>query len=284
MLLMRNRLAQVLWLVVLAGGCASSHGMVGEDAGAAAPDAFFVLDAGFAGTCEADDARRELCPDAFCRAAPRWYWNGDDCFPIECGACVGADCDVRGAGSEAECLAAHASCESVQCRATGGEWHWWGEECGHFVCGRAPARDCLVGGPFCDCGPWRSFGPSGCFDDMCPTEEPVTRETLCTNAGGTWSGICCDTVCGEYCPLACAEMACDCGPGRVFDEARGCVESVRCYERAAGESCDGQTRCEAGTICCDGCEGPGCTGAQACRAPVCDGDPNTDACGADLAP
>ncbi len=291
----RNTVAQVGVLAALAlAGCSGSHGRsedagargadaTAPDAGTAELDAALVHDGGRPGPCAADDARAEICPAATCDGPPSWHWNGDDCFPIECGACVGADC-ARGRTSEAQCLAEHASCEPARCRATGGEWRWWAEDCGHFACGYAPPEICEVGTPSCDCGAFRSFDPErGCFDDAtCPIPEPVTREALCVATGGAWEGICCDTVCGVPCAAACLAPACDCGPARVFEEARGCVESARCYEPQHGEICEGEARCAPGTICCQRCGGAGCFGPPTCETPVCDDDPDIDTCGNNL--
>ena len=250
------------------------------------PDARVELDAPAVDTgppmirCGADDARAVPCA-ASCDGPSRWYWNGDACFAIDCGACEGSDCASRGLSSEAECVAAHATCRSAQCESTGGTWMWWAEECGDYVCGRAPPADCESGRPACDCGPFRSFDPTrGCFDDRdCPIPEPVTRQELCTGTGGTWASICCDTECGVPCAAACAADACDCGPGRIFDEARGCMDGARCHERRVGETCTGVARCDNGAICCQDCGGAGCFGDPTCRLPTCDDDPSFDACG-----
>lgn len=289
---MRNTVAQAALTALLLASCADSHGRLGDagrmnDGGPLEVDAAIrdagMLDAGPRSTCDADDAQAQICPAAVCDGLPRWYWNGDDCFSVDCGACIGADC-ARGVSSEAECLAAHASCVSALCRATGGEWRFWAEDCGHFVCGYAPPEDCEVGAPSCDCGAFRSFDPTrGCFDDTtCPVPEPVTREALCTSTRGTWGGFCCDSVCGAGCPEPCAQPACDCGPGRIFEDARGCIESVRCHEPRREESCEGEARCEEGTICCEHCGGAGCFGPPTCEAPLCDDDPDVDECGNDL--
>jgi hypothetical protein len=136
--------------------------------------------------------------------------------------------------------------------------------------------------PVCDCGAHRSFDAArgGCYDDTsCPIAEPISREELCTGSGGMWEPICCDTVCGVGCDADCALPACDCGDGRVFDEARGCRDGARCHERSVTESCEGDARCEPGTICCEHCGGAGCFGPPTCQPPLCDDDPTTDECG-----
>lgn len=249
------------------------------------PDGFLDADVRDAGPprpiCEAQDAHEATCPAALCDGPDSWYWNGDRCFPVTCGACEGTDCGTR-FGSEAECENVHMACEPTMCRATGGDWLFWAEECGHFVCGRAVPATCLVGRAVCDCGPLDVFDPAlGCVRDVSCTMGPPlpTRELVCTGSGGAWEAICCDTVCGAFCPLACASPACNCGAGRVFDEARGCIQSSRCYERTLGETCSSAARCDAGTICCQTCGGDGCVGEHTCRAPLCDTDPATDECG-----
>lgn len=276
--------------LALASACGSSHGS-GHDGGAFWDD--FGLppgpsDAGQDGgpplaSCDAMDARQIVCPEVTCDGGPGYFWNGDSCYPVDCGACEGIDCAL--AATLDECISAHAGCESAVCLATGGQWMWWSDECEHYVCGRPPPVDCVVGVPVCDCGAYRSFDleRGGCYaDTTCPTAEPITREELCTTTGGTWENICCDTECGVFCDADCAAPACNCGPGRVFEEARGCIDSVRCHERRAMETCTPDVRCEAGTICCDACSGVGCTGEPRCVPPVCDDDPNTDECGNNL--
>jgi hypothetical protein len=228
-------------------------------------------------SCEADDATTESCPDAICDGLPTWHWNGDSCFAIDCGACTGTDC-ARGARSEAECVAAHASCEASICHSTGGEWMWWAEECDHYRCGRPQPAPCVVGRPVCNCGPERAFEPGrGCVATGCAEPLP-NRRVLCEGTGGSWEPICCDTVCGDFCPEPCAADACNCGPGREFLET-GCIETTRCHERLIGETCTERTRCPGGSVCCQDCGGAGCFGTPTCRAPVCDDDECTDLCG-----
>ena len=286
----RIRLAHLFVLFAVAG-CSASHGL-GPDAGVAADgglwladgwvaaDAWLVGDAGPAGSCAAQDARAQVCPAALCDGPPQFFWSGDRCFMIDCGACVGSACGAGYPSPEA-CVAAHASCEPSMCRATGGTWQWWAAECGHFVCGQPPPQLCLVGQPACDCGIQRSFDPArGCFDDpSCGVLDPLPADVLCTSTGGTWSPICCDTVCGQPCPLACASPACDCGPMRIFDPVRGCMLGARCYERLANETCAGGARCADGTICCEHCGGAGCHGDPTCQAPLCGAGPELDVCG-----
>lgn len=241
-------------------------------------------DAGTPGTCDAMDARRDPCPEVLCDGPDQWYWNGDGCFVLDCGSCTGDDCD-RGVFSEAECIAAHATCEPTLCRDTGGEWMWWAQECGHRQCGQPAPETCLVPFAGCDCGPMANFVPGvGCQNDVACTMGPMpTREELCTGSGGSWEGICCDTVCGEFCPLPCVNDACNCGPGRVFVDGRGCLLATECFERTNGQSCVmGQSRCEDGTICCDRCGGAGCANDPRCVPPTCSDDPNIDECGNNL--
>ncbi len=295
-----THLAPLLLLCAFANGCGSSHGLdhdggLGADGGAGTdagrvipdggsppPDGDVGGDGGVRGPCDPADARAATCPDALCDGPGSWHWNGDRCFLIDCGACVGADCG-SGYSSEADCDAAHSDCDAALCSGTGGRWLFWAEECGHYVCGVAPPADCLVGSPVCDCGPGRAFGPDGCVAADCGDPPPRTREMLCTGTGGTWDSICCDTVCGEYCPAACLASACNCGPGRVFDDERGCIAGIECFERRTGQSCDGvAARCEDGAICCHHFTGAGEHGPPTCEIPVCDGDPFIDECGNDL--
>lgn len=274
-------------------GCGASHER-GDDAGGAADagrpadggapqDGGGAVDAGRRGrACEAEDARAELCPELLCDGPPSWHWDGERCLPIECGACVGEDC-AASVVSEAECVAAHARCEPSLCRATMGTWLWWAEECGHYECGFAPPAICEVGMPVCDCGDGRGFRAGvGCVPvPDCPEVDPLPPDVLCAETRGSWEPICCHAECGVRCPLACAEMACDCGPERVFDVLRGCVVGARCLERLPDEPCGGRARCEEGTICCDDCGGAGCAGTPTCRYPLCVDDPAIDACGND---
>lgn len=235
--------------------------------------------------CDAQDANEELCPAYLCDGLDRWYWNGDRCFSIPCGACRGTDCEA-GLSSQTECETLHSECEPTLCRATGGDWLFWAQECLPYRCGLAVPADCAFGRPVCDCGPRSVFEPGlGCvLDAGCMIEPPMpTRELLCTGTFGTWENICCDTVCGAFCPLACASLACNCGAGRVFDDARGCIEATRCFERGLGETCnDPRARCATGTLCCQSCGGAGCFGDATCRAPTCTADPAIDLCGNNL--
>lgn len=285
-----------LTCALFAFGCGDSHGRdddaglrdagrrvdAGLDAGPWSHDAGpWEPDAGpRLGPCAAQDARAETCPELLCDGPPSWHWQGDRCFPIECGACVGADCE-RSWGSREGCEAAHASCEPQLCRSTGGDWRWWAEECAHFSCGFPAPVDCEVGRAVCDCGLGRGFEEGrGCVDMDCPTfPPPPDREMLCRSTGGRWEMTCCDSVCGELCADACVAPACNCGPLEIFDPFFGCLEATRCYERRAGEGCHDEARCEDGTICCDRCGGPGCAGEPRCVAPVCDGDETIDECG-----
>lgn len=293
-------LAAFAALTTLAG-CSDSHGRDELDAGplpdsgavldsSAPPDSGFPRDSGFSpdsglppdagprGSCDAQLASSAVCPEVLCDGPSTWYWNGDSCFAIECGACEGADCG-SGSGSEDGCMAAHASCEPALCTTSGGDWLWWAEECGHFSCGFPPPVDCILGMPVCDCGAGRSFEAGvGCVAADCPEVDPLPRNVACTSSGGTWAPICCDTVCGIPCAAACLADACDCGPGRVFDSLRGCIDATRCHEPLEGESCGPESRCEGSSICCARCGGAGCF-ESTCTVPVCDADPHTDSCG-----
>lgn len=233
-------------------------------------------------SCSADEVAAALCPEVICDSLPQWYWNGDTCFPIDCGACTGLGCD-GGDADEASCIAAHEGCEASLCRNTGGTYRWWAEDCGHWECGRPAPVDCEVGAPSCDCGVSRSFDEAtGCFDDpTCPPPIPAPEEVLCRESGGAWETICCHTDCGEICPEPCVSPACNCGPGRVFEGVRGCVEAAHCFERGAGQTCAPEARCEANTLCCEHCTGAGCSGPPTCEPPVC-GDETVDVCGNDL--
>jgi hypothetical protein len=291
-------LAQSLLLSgLLLSGCSGSHvrdhdagrtsdagsigdGGLGFDAGRDAGRIIGPSDAGTPSLCDPQDARSMICPEVLCDGPGTWHWNGDRCFWIDCGACEGSGC-TNAYSSESECIAAHASCEAALCTATEGTWLWWAEECEHYDCGFRRPVTCFIGGPVCDCGLHRSFVPGvGCADDPdCPIFEPPIPEELCGETGGSWGPICCNTLCGESCGLDCAAMACDCGPWREFDSARGCMHTTRCHERLSGESCDPvQSRCQTGTICCEHCGGAGCFGAS-CEAPQCDDDPDFDVCG-----
>jgi hypothetical protein len=285
---------------LLAFGCYSSHGVGGDggafdatitsDAGVGA-DADGMYDAGVEpASCDAEDAEAVLCPDRLCDGPGTWHWNGDGCFWIDCGACVGTDCSGAPT-SEGECRAAHSHCEASLCRDTGGTWMWWALECAHFACGGRATPSCDHPRPVCDCGPNHVFAdlfdigdPAlvGCHRRSdCPVRPERTREELCTDTGGSWEPICCDTVCGAPCAEACTAMACDCGSARVFRDVLGCRDGARCHERRVGESCDGVARCEGTAICCASCTGSDCTGTPTCREPVCDGGPLVDECGND---
>jgi hypothetical protein len=280
---------------MLAAACGRSHDRVGMSPfDGATPDSAIDAsfdgatldtsvppDAGTTATCDADAVESILCPDVDCDEAPRWYWNGDGCFPIECGACSGPDCERAGVFDEAACVAAHAECEGALCRGSGGTWRWWSEECEHWECGSQLPSSCLIGRAVCDCGPGRRFDLlTGCVDAPdCPPVEALSDEALCLGTSGSWEGICCHTECGAFCPDACVALACNCGPGRVFEGGRGCVEVARCFERIHGETCDPRARCETGTLCCQRCGGAGCVGPATCDYPLCDSDETIDMCG-----
>ena len=290
--------AQCAAIVTLAA-CGSSHertGMSGADGGAA-PDATArrdggapgdaggpidagALDAGPRGACDPEDATAELCPEVLCDGPGTWHWDGERCFYADCGACRGDDC-TAGALSLDECEAAHASCKPSLCRATDGRWMWWAESCGDYECGQPPPEVCESPYPGCDCGLGRSyFEGTGCADDpRCPEFDPLPSDVLCTTTGGTWGPFCCHTTCGVPCPAACLADACDCGPERNFDPARGCIVDPVCLERAPGDTCEGRARCQPGTVCCMNCGGAGCVGPAVCEYPTCDDDPATDICG-----
>lgn len=243
------------------------------------------VDGGGAPSCDADDARAILCPAGICDGLDSFAWDGERCIRIDCGTCEGADCGGL-ARSPEECQARHAECVPEQCRATGGDWLFFAEECFHYRCGVSQPAPCLVGRPVCNCGAGRSFVDGvGCEDDpSCALVDPLPPDLLCANTGGTWTdGICCSTVCGQFCPLACAAPGCVCGAMEIFDGLNGCTPGAECFEREAGQSCDGaRTRCADGLICCEHCGGAGCDPTMTCEAPVCDADPNIDECGNNL--
>lgn len=296
----RITLAHLCLCAALVAGCGDSHGRDDLDSGVRSdPDAAFShdaghfvsdgavghdtgplrSDAGVRATCDAQDAAARICPDALCDGPGTWHWNGDSCFWVDCGACEGDDCGSSWS-SQSECALDHATCESALCRATSGTWKWWAEECGHYTCGQAPPIDCILGMPVCDCGDARRFDAErGCIAADCAEIDPLPADTLCASTGGSWTASCCHTTCGQPCAAACAATACDCGPAREFDVARGCIETSRCHERMRDETCEGDARCESGTICCQHCGGAGCFGSPTCEDPLCDTDEHTDTCG-----
>lgn len=273
-----------------ADDAASSVHDAGEGADAHAPvDAATNVDAFRAPSdCTAMRVTSEPCA-SLCDGPDQWYWDGERCTQIDCGACRGEDCGL-GVLSESECLSAHASCVPELCRSTGGDWLFFAEECGHYECGRPVPATCLIGMPVCDCGVGRSFvdGVGCAANDACLTLT-TPPETLCTSTGGTWANTCCPSVCGVPCSAECLAPACTCGPFQIFDADRGCIEAVQCHDdRAEGETCGLDTeraRCADGLLCCQRCGGAGCVGEPTCRAPVCDDTGRLDVCGNDrLAP
>jgi hypothetical protein len=283
-------------------GCSESHGATEPDAQVVFDDAewfhdaFVVRDAAaesdasidggaVPSSCSAQSAAETICPATLCDGPDSFAWDGERCIRIDCGACTGTDCGHLPT-SLAACEASHASCIPEMCRATGGEWLFWAEECQHYRCGNPQPAECLVGMPVCNCGDHRSFdfARGGCFDDTsCPEVDPLPPMQLCTATGGTWTpGICCNTHCGQFCPLACASPGCVCGDLQVFDAVRGCVDSAECHVVDAGHECSDRVRCRDGLICCEHCGGAGCDPHMTCTAPVCDADPNIDTCGNNL--
>lgn len=239
------------------------------------------------GDCTAMRVTEDSC-GPLCDGPNQWYWDGERCVEMDCGACRGEDCGL-GVLSEAACRSAHAACVPELCRATGGEWLFWAEECHHYRCGVPQPAECLIGMPVCDCGPGNVFvDGEGCVaEGTCPDPLP-SPEALCTSTGGTWENVCCPSHCGVPCAAQCLAPACTCGPLQIFDEARGCVDAAECHDgRMVDQTCslDGNVRCASGLLCCQTCGGAGCFGEPTCRAPVCDDTGRLDLCGNDrLAP
>ncbi|MFT5359477.1 MAG: hypothetical protein ACI9KE_006720 [Polyangiales bacterium] len=223
-----------------------------------APDAGESLDAGFPGECTADDANAVDCPTFICDQPARWHWNGHSCFPVECGACEGADCD-SGPFEREECEAAHRTCSSTLCRESEGTWRFWGiGDCG-FDCGLPSGDDCAAG-PTCDCGAFATFVEGrGCVEMESCIGPPIfiSPEEYCEMSGGEWGGFCAHSHCGQRSPLACAQPACDCPWPQVFDEGRGCVDGEACFRGDGG--CNERSICGQGMACIDGaCEFTAC--------------------------
>lgn len=227
--------------------------------------------------CWPDDARAQVCPNVVCDGPPTWHWNGDRCFPIECGTCAGTDCN-RGTTGHDQCEMAHQVCAPSLCRSTGGIWMWWSQECGHYACGLPPPQKCTVPTPGCNCGLSQRFDVErGC---VAAPECPVfsgTEDALCRHTGGSWENTCCHSDCGETCPEPCSTPACTCGPHQRFT-SDGCVEVAECFERRLRQSCDENTRCDPGLICCSGCGGGVCD-PPVCAPPICDREGRIDECG-----
>jgi len=292
-----NTVAQAGLVALALVGCSDSHANDGDTSGTDGGmiDSSLIFDGGGVDTGTTDGGTADagmlpLCTaervgfrecEPTCDGPPSFHWNGDRCFPIGCGECVGEDCGAGTFSLEA-CEAAHAECVPQLCRTTGGDWLFWAEECEHRRCGQPGLILCEVGMPVCDCGLDAIFEDGvGCVpSEECPELVRPTREALCNNSGGTWEGVCCDSVCGQPCAAACLAPACTCGPMEIFDEARGCIEADECFERQSGEGCgDPRQRCAEGLLCCDRCGGAGCEGTPTCIAPVCSEDPAIDTCG-----
>ena len=149
----------------------------GRDAGRISADSGAMnsgrIDAGIRASCVAAEAQAAVCQEAICEEEPRWYWNGDSCYPIECGTCEGPDCG-KGYENQSLCLDAHRHCEATLCQESGGTWQWWTGKCSHYRCGIEGPGDCLAGRPVCDCGLNRRFDSElGCVvDRSCPPPEP----------------------------------------------------------------------------------------------------------------
>ena len=276
-------------LLVALSGCPDTHSRTDLvdasrpfDAHTPLADAFTPRsDAGVV-SCGPMDASATVCMGA-CDGPNSYIWDGERCVDIECGTCVGEDCD-RAYDSMATCTAAQRTCIPELCRATGGDWLFWAEECDHFRCGAPVPAICIVGMPVCDCGASGIFDPiRGCIPDVgCERDLMPTAEVLCANSGGLWEPVCGHSRCGVPSPLACLAPACTCGPFDIWDEARGCVESSVCRDnRERGQTCttEGNVRCGDRLICCQSCGGAGCFGEPTCRAPTCDGSGTLDVCG-----
>ena len=214
-------------------------------------DAMWAPDSGVH-TCRADEVSAEPCPDTFCDAPDLWYWNGHECFPVSCGACVGEGCDHRGFSDEESCLSSRSFCPALECESTGGTWRFWGVDDCRFQCGVPdPAADCFMGAPTCDCGAYQTFQEGlGCVEDgecrtdLLPMPPP---EIMCETTGGEWGSFCAPARCGVPSLAECLADACNCPWPQLFEPERGCYEAEVCFRGEGG--CDERSICPAGTAC-----------------------------------
>lgn len=203
----------------------------------------------------------QLCHDTGGR------WDASACGHFACGLpsgddCIDPGCDCGPGRSFAEgsgCFDDPRCSDEELCAASDGRFVP-DARCG-FRCGEESCTRDLPPRVPCDCGPGRTFlvGTRGCAPDLGCTVSP---ESLCASTGGSWSGICCHTECGRFCPVPCAAPACDCGPGMRFDESRGCYADPMC-PAPEGERCEPwrEAPCiDPGATCCAGDDG---------SAPVC---------------
>lgn len=94
----------------------------------------------------------ELCCDPLPSDGPNYCNSGLECLD---GACR-----ERAGTTTPEAL------ERESCESTGGDWI--ATSCGHYVCGQPPVCAAII--PGCNCGPGRSFGSMGCWDQPdCPS-------------------------------------------------------------------------------------------------------------------
>lgn len=221
-------------LLLFGSACAGSHQTTDVDAGAgpidlgSSPDLghgldLGTIDSGSSRSCYiAMDVAPDPCTDIDCAPGEprRYFWDGYECaaWPL-CTSCVGADCGLL--NSLEGCEAAHSSCSSVLCEATGGYFRAEQQYCGNFVCGHAGPRNCVVPTPACDCGLGKIYD-----DDLgCVESIECGAEDLCAATHGTWRVASFD-ACGVEIDLPAAAPTCDCGSGFIFDTMNGCTPAL----------------------------------------------------------
>lgn len=230
-------------LLFLASACAGSHETIDEDAGHASLDLGTLLDLSTpcndmgAGACDgsvdsgspplecnsAMNVTPDPCQDLDCAPGepPRYFWDGRECalWPA-CTACTGSDCG-RLTTLDA-CTAAHSSCLSVLCEATGGFYRAERAYCGNFVCGRQGPQICDDATSACDCG----FGKVFDANLGCMPSSTCDAEDLCLATHGTWREASFDP-CGNEIDIPPDGPTCDCGGAPfVFDATLGCTPAL----------------------------------------------------------
>jgi hypothetical protein len=166
-------------------------------------------------------------------------WDGRSCVALGPGcACAGADCGGLATNLE-DCVRLHRACYTqgcapqpvhetfcAQCGSGRIRVFWDGVDCFEM-------DTCTCAGEGCD----ESFGNvTECLAVMAQCDSARCRDTGGVYYPATPCGPCGDFVCGEPTGDDCCTSGCDCGAGRTFVAALGCVADPTCTH---GQLCRG---------------------------------------------
>ncbi len=173
----------------------------------------------------------------------------------------GVDAFAPGAdtGATSSCEAHRVTAEACRPLCDGpDQWYWDGERCVRFDCGECVGEDCGLG---------------VVSEAECASAHASCEPELCRATGGDWlfwAEECEHYRCGAPQLASCliGRPVCDCGPGRVFDAAVGCVSEGTCPDPLP--SPEALCRATGGAwenVCCPSHCGVPC--AAACAALAC---------------